>query len=135
MIGSFLVRYISVLVPLIALDAIWLGVIAKQFYRSNIGYVMGEPFKWIPALLFYLLYSVALVVFAIQPSMVSSRPVMTALWRGALLGLIAYGTYNLTNHATIKGWPLTMTIVDMSWGTLATAIVCVVAVLLSARLG
>jgi len=60
---------------------------------------------------------------------------MTALWRGALLGLIAYGTYNLTNHATIKGWPLTMTIVDMSWGTLATAIVCVVAVLLSARLG
>lgn len=126
--ASFLQSYFSVLVPLIALDVLWLGVVARTFYRTHIGYLMREGFAWVPALIFYLLYATALVVFVIQPASASSRPVLTALWRGAFFGLIAYGTYNLTNQATIKGWPLIITITDMSWGTVATAIACAISV-------
>ena len=127
---SFLSSYFSVLIPLVVLDALWLGVIAKNFYKTNIGYLMGESVVWIPAVFFYLLYAAGLAIFVIEPSQTASQPLFTATWRGAIFGLIAYGTYNLTNHATIKGWPFAMTITDMSWGAFATAGACMIAVFL-----
>ena len=105
-----------------AVDMLWIGFIAKNFYQSHLGFLIKPTISWMPAVAFYLLYIVGLVVFVLVPALQTGQWT-DALWRGALLGLIAYGTYDLTNAATIPNWPAVVTVVDMLWGAVAAGLV------------
>lgn len=113
---QMILLYIITLVVFFAIDMIWLGVVAKGFYRRHLGSFMSPQVNWIAAMLFYLLFIVGLLVFAVRPALVTGVP-LNALFYGALLGLISYATYDLTNLATLKDWPLIVTIIDLIWGT------------------
>ncbi len=125
--------YIITLAVFFVIDMIWLGVVAKGFYRRHLGSLMGPKVNWISAMLFYLLFIVGLLVFVIRPALQAGVP-LNALFYGALLGLISYATYDLTNLATIKDWPLVVTVVDLIWGTVLGGVVCYVSALLGRAL-
>ncbi len=97
------------------IDMVWLGLVAKGFYRKHLGSMLSPKVNWVSAILFYLLFIVGLLVFVIKPALLHGRPI-EALYLGALFGLISYATYDLTNLATLKDWPLIVTIVDLVWG-------------------
>ena len=115
--GEFLKTYLLTLAPFVVIDALWLGLVAPGFYRSQIGFLLAERPNWLAAALFYLLFIAGMVFF------VTGREgtVMQAVMRGAFFGLICYATYDLTNLATIKDWPVLVTVVDMCWGTILGA--------------
>ncbi len=101
---------------------------AKNFYRKHLGYLMAPKVGWPAALLFYLLFIAGLVVFAVRPGVLAGAP-LKGLLLGAFLGLISYATYDLTNQATVKDWPLVVTVVDLVWGTTLGGLVSGVSVL------
>jgi len=102
------------------LDMVWLGVAAKNFYTKQIGSLMTPKVNWAAAILFYLLFLVGLVVFVIAPA-VEKDSWVRALLLGGLFGLVTYATYDLTNLATVRDWPLALTVVDLIWGTMLAA--------------
>jgi uncharacterized membrane protein len=104
------------------LDGIWLTLVARNFYRDNIGHLLGDATHWPPAILFYVIYTVGAWFFATQAG-VDDGSAITGALRGAAFGFVAYATYDLTNHATLRGWPTLVTVVDMAWGTVLTATV------------
>jgi len=104
----------------LALDAVWLSVMASRLYKPAIGHLMAEQVNLPAAALFYVLYVAGIVVFAVLPALSERRPWLSALGLGALLGLLAYATYDLTNQATLKGWPWHITAVDLAWGAFVT---------------
>ena len=108
--------YFVTLAAFLAIDAVWLALVARTFYRRYLDWLMATHPNWLAALAFYLLFVVGVLVFVVVPG-VEDGSLRTTLLRGALFGLIAYGTYDLTNLATVKNWPLTITVVDMVWGT------------------
>ena len=112
------------LVVMGVLDALWLGVVASGFYAEQMGALMADSIRPVPALLFYLLYPLAIVGLALSP-VPATRQV--AVLRSAALGLTAYGVYDLTNLATLRGWSVPLTLVDMAWGTVASAASCAAA--------
>ncbi len=114
------IAYPLVALVFLALDAVWLSTMADRLYRPAIGHLMSERFVVGPAALFYLLYVAGVVFFAVAPAVGSRRPALAALGLGALLGLLCYATYDLTNQATLKGWPWHVTIADLAWGTFVT---------------
>ena len=116
----YVIAYISTAVVFFALDYLWLTRIAIGFYREQIGSLMLASPNFAAAGVFYLFYVVGVVHFAVMPA-VSAGSLVTALINGALLGLLAYGTYDMTNLATLKGWSLQMSLVDMAWGAFLTA--------------
>lgn len=120
------IAYISTLIPLIILDALWILVISKSFYAEKMGFLFSKNINITPVAFFYPLYAFAILFLAVIPA-VSSGSWVEALWRGALLGLAAYGAYDLTNHATIANWPLSMTLVDIAWGISVTALASMIA--------
>lgn len=103
---------------------VWLGLAAKNFYAKHIGFLMKANVNWAAAILFYLLFLAGLVVFVIAPAFEKDSWIH-ALILGALFGLITYATYDLTNLATLKGWPLALTVVDLSWGAVLAGSVSV----------
>ncbi len=107
-----------------SIDMVWLGFVAKSFYQNQIGFLMRPDINWVAAIIFYLLFIVGLVVFVIRPA-IHAESWQQALLFGALFGLISYATYDLTNLATLKNWPILMTIVDMIWGMTLSALVSV----------
>jgi uncharacterized membrane protein len=121
--------YIITLVTFFVIDMIWLAVVAKGFYRRHLGSLMSSKVNWAAALLFYLLFIVGLLVFVIRPSLLAEVP-LRALFYGALFGLISYATYDLTNLATLKNWPLVVTVVDLIWGTILGGMVSFISALL-----
>jgi uncharacterized membrane protein len=120
------VAYIATLVPLLFLDGLWILVLAKKFYADHLGFLFTKSVNIAPVLVFYPLYAVGVLLLVVLPA-VSSSSWVEALWRGALLGLVAYGTYDLTNHATISNWPLSVTLVDIIWGMTVTSVTSVIA--------
>ncbi len=108
--------YLITLAVFFLIDMVWLGVVAKGFYRKHLGPMLSPKVNWLSAVLFYLLFIVGLLIFAVRPALLRGRPVQ-ALFLGALLGLISYATYDLTNLATLKDWPFIVTVVDLVWGT------------------
>jgi uncharacterized membrane protein len=108
--------YVITLAVFFAVDMVWLGVVAKTFYRKHLGYLMAPKIVWPAAILFYLLFIAGLLVFAVRPALAAGAPAK-ALALGALLGLISYATYDLTNLATFKDWPVIVTVIDLIWGT------------------
>lgn len=98
------------------LDLIWLVLIAKNLYNKYLGYIMTDKVIWPAAILFYILFIAGLIFFVISPAL-SRNQWYYALYAGAIYGLITYATYDLTNLATLKDWPLLITVVDLIWGT------------------
>jgi uncharacterized membrane protein len=118
---EFAKLYLITLVVFLVLDAIWLGIVARRLYQAQIGFIMAKQPKWAAAGVFYLLFVVGLVVFCVSPG-VRRGSLGQAAWRAALFGLVTYATYDLTNLATLEGWPLAVTVIDLAWGTaLSTA--------------
>lgn len=112
----WLTAYLAALACFLALDAVWIGTMTQRLYRPSLGHLLAPEVDWPAAVLFYALYIGGLVYFAVAPALVSARPAV-ALRRGALLGLLAYATYDLTNQATLRDWPWTVTLADLAWGT------------------
>jgi len=125
--------YLIALVVFFVIDMIWLGVVAKGFYRRHLGSLMSPKVNWISAVLFYLLFIVGLLVFVIRPALMAGV-LLNALFYGALLGLISYATYDLTNLATLKDWPLIVTVIDLIWGTVLGGVVSYVSALIGRAL-
>jgi uncharacterized membrane protein len=128
----FLKLYAIALPVFFAIDMVWLALLARSFYKNQIGFLMKAEVNWVAAIIFYLLFLVGLVVFVIEPA-ITKREWMHALGRGALFGLITYATYDLTNLATLKDWPITVVWVDMIWGTVLAASVSVITYLLAIK--
>lgn len=116
----YLVAYVAALAVLAVLDAVWLGAVAKDFYRGQIGHLMAEQVRFGVAASFYLLYVVGVVVFAVAPA-IAAQSVPRALMMGALFGFFAYMTYDLTNLATLRGWSWQVTLADIAWGSFVSA--------------
>lgn len=109
--------YGASLITIITLDLLWLGVIAVSFYQTKLAHLLAPSPNWVAAAAFYLLFAAGVLYFAVLPSEGEWGRV---LLKGALLGILAYGTYDLTNHATLRDWPLMVTIDDMLWGAFIT---------------
>jgi len=119
---NFLKMYLIAFVVFLLIDAIWLSLIANDFYKKHLGFLMKDSPNFVAAGIFYLVFMVGLVYFVIMPG-IDAGSIGKILLGGVLFGLITYATYDLTNLATIKDWPLTVTIVDLLWGSfLSTAI-------------
>lgn len=116
-----LAAYAAATFLLLALDGLWLGLLAKDFYHQGLGHLMADTPRWLPALLFYALYPLGLLYFAALPQG-QDAGLAQALLRGALFGLFAYGTYDLSNWATLKEWPALVSVVDIAWGSLASCL-------------
>lgn len=112
--------YLFTLVPFLALDLLWLGVVARRFYAAQLGGLMRDRPDYAVAGGFYLLYVGGIVFFAVAPALAEGWWGRAAI-NGAVLGLLAYGTYDLTNLATLRNWPLAMSAVDIAWGGMLTA--------------
>lgn len=106
----------------VAIDAVWLGLVAPKFYRKHIGKILADKPNFVAAAVFYALYIVGVVVFAINPAL-DEDSLQQAMGLGALLGLVMYATYDLTNQATLKVWSTKVSVVDMAWGAFITGIV------------
>lgn len=118
----FIKLYIIAFVVFLVIDAIWLGLVANKFYSSQIGFIMKAKPNYIAAILFYLIFIVGVVYFVVKPG-IEAESISKVLVGGLLFGLITYATYDLTNLATLKDWPITVTIVDLIWGsTLSTSV-------------
>jgi uncharacterized membrane protein len=118
---KILAPYLAVLAIIVVLDAIWLGVVAKPLYRNAIGHLMAdEPRLWAGAL-FYVIFAVGLMMFVVLPVGATAGWGKTALTAG-LFGFFAYATYDLTNLATLKQWPLWLSLIDLAWGSAVSAL-------------
>ena len=126
--------YLIALPVFFAIDMVWLGLVAKGFYRRQIGSLMRSPVNWVAAIVFYLLFILGLVVFVVAPAM-DHESWVRALLYGALFGFIAYATYDLTNLATLRNWPLLVTVVDLVWGAALAASVSVITYAIGTSLG
>jgi len=113
---TFLKLYLITFVIFFVIDLIWLGIVAKNIYQNQIGHLMAEKVNWVAAMLFYLLFIGGLVFFVLMPA-VEAGSLGKAILLGAMFGFITYATYDLTNLATLKDWPITITIIDLAWGT------------------
>lgn len=118
---TYIKLYFATLLVFFAIDMVWLGLVARNFYAKHLGFLMG-PTNWLAAFIFYLLFILGILVFVEVPGVKEGSLAMT-LVRAALFGLITYATYDLTNLATIKDWPLLVTVVDMIWGTILSTLV------------
>jgi len=130
----FIKLYAIALPVFFAIDMVWLGLIAKNFYSNQIGFLMKSEINWPAAVVFYLLFVVGLVVFVIAPAMEKNSWVHALLF-GALFGLITYATYDLSNLATLKGWPVLVTVVDLAWGATLAASVSTATYFIARKLG
>lgn len=119
--NRYVVAWVVVVVVMVAMDVLWLGVIAKSLYQDGIGHLMAEKPLVLAALAFYVVYAVGLVVFVVAPRDGVGTWHSTALM-AALFGLVAYATYDLSNLATLKNWPLWLALLDMAWGSVASAV-------------
>jgi uncharacterized membrane protein len=135
MLLRFVRLYLLTLLPFVLLDALWLGVVARRFYRAQIGALLARTPNWWAAGVFYLLFVAGIVVFVVAPALERGSPLAAAALAGAFFGLVTYAAYDLTNLATLEGWPVTVTVVDMAWGTLLCALTALVGVRLCRLLG
>lgn len=126
--------YLLALPVFFAIDMLWLGIVAKEFYRSQIGALMKSDVNWVAAIIFYLIFIAGLVVFVIAPALEKGSWIH-ALAFGALFGFVCYTTYDLTNLAVAKDWPVLVTIVDMAWGAILAASVSTITYFIAHKIG
>ncbi len=117
---NFLKIYAVTFIVFFIVDLVWLGVISKPLYAKYMGHLRSEKVNWAAALIFYFLFIGGLVYFVINPALAKEN-LMNAILVGGFFGLITYSTYDLTNLATLKDWPVVITVIDMAWGTFLNA--------------
>lgn len=132
-VTRFLSVYAVTLPVFFAIDLVWLGVVAKSFYRQHLGHLLADQVNWPAAILFYLVFIAGIVFFAVKPAL-EGNSAARALAHGALFGFLAYATYDLTNHATMRDWPPIVTVVDLAWGTVLSASVAYLSYQVSSRI-
>lgn len=130
----YAIAYVTILVPFAIADAIWLTVMGSRLYRPTLGDILLPGLNAPPAVVFYLLYPIGILVFAVLPAL-KAGSVSPALLYGALFGALAYATYDLTNYATLRNWTLLISVLDIAWGAVATAFAAVVAYHLTRLIG
>ncbi len=130
----FFKLYLIALPVFLAIDMVWLTLIAKSFYAKHIGYLMAKNPNLLAALIFYLIFIAGLIIFVITPAL-DKKMWTQALIMGAFFGLVTYATYDLTNLATVRDWPLIITIVDLIWGMILSAAVCVITYFIAIKFG
>jgi len=119
---KYLILIALTFVVFLVFDLVWLIKISPRFYKKNLGHLMAEKVNYAPAIIFYLIFIVGITLFVIGPAYVGGRGWSYALIYGAVFGLVTYSTYDLTNFATLKKWPLNVTLADIAWGSfLSTA--------------
>ena len=126
MTGFYIKLYLVTLLAFFAIDILWMGVVARRFYGKYLAYLMAPNTKWLAAVLFYLLFIAGLLVFVVLPGLQAASLSKTLLL-AAFFGLVTYATYDLTNLATVKDWPILVTVVDLLWGTTLSVLVSLVA--------
>ncbi len=119
-----MISYVLTTLVFFMIDILWLGLIAKNIYRKYLGALMSETVNWAAAFIFYLLFIAGIFIFVIVPSLEKQSP-GRAIVLGALFGLITYATYDLTNYATLKGFPINVVVIDLIWGTFLTTVVSI----------
>ena len=122
---QFFKLYLIAVPVFFAIDLVWLALVARGFYQSQIGFLMRENVRWVPAVIFYLLFVVGIIIFAVWPG-IEKGSVLKTLTLGAAFGFLAYATYDLTNLATLKGWPIKIVVVDIIWGSVLTGSVAAI---------
>jgi uncharacterized membrane protein len=132
-ISRILLTYIISVPVFFIVDMIWLGVIAKGFYRKALEPLITPDINWIAAIIFYLLFLVGVLIFALLPG-IERRSLVYTIAMAALFGFIAYATYDLTNLATLRNWPLMLSIVDMIWGAFLSASTAAITYLIMSRI-
>lgn len=130
----FIKLYAIALPVFFAIDMFWLGIVAKNFYRAQIGALMKPDVNWTAAVVFYLIFIAGLVAFVISPA-IEKGSWMYALLFGAFFGFVCYATYDLTNLAVAKDWPLLVTIVDLAWGAVLASSVSIVTYIIASKIG
>lgn len=120
--GRLIVVYLVALGVFLALDAVWLGLVARTFYKKEVGSLLATPPNWAAAAGFYLIYVTGIVIFAIRPGL-DAGSIARAATLGALFGFYTYATYDFTNLATLKGWTWRVVAVDVTWGTVLGCLV------------
>lgn len=118
---TYLIGYLAVLLPFGAVDAVWLSLMGPRLYKPTLGDILLTDVRIGPAIAFYLIYPVGLLVFAVMPGL-KSGSAATVIGYGALFGALAYATYDLTNFATLRNWTLQLTVLDIVYGAAASAI-------------
>lgn len=118
--NKYLAAYGATALVMLALDALWIGMVARAMYQQGIGHLMAQDPRYAVAAVFYALFVVGLVIFVVAPGGQTGTWQSTLL-RGALFGFFTYGTYDLTNLATLKDWPIGMSLIDMAWGATVSA--------------
>lgn len=131
--GGFLKLYSVAVVIFLVVDMVWLGVVARSFYQAQLGHLLRPNVNWAAAIAFYLLFVLGIVVLSVMPA-VERQSLARAVLLGGLLGLVTYAAYDLTNLATLEGFPLKVVLVDMVWGTVLCATVSAVTFLASTHL-
>jgi uncharacterized membrane protein len=126
---SAVLLYLLTVPVFFLIDLVWLGLVARGFYRDQLGSLMADEIRWPVAIAFYLLWIVGLLVFAVLPAL-ERADLLRALLLGAAFGFFTYATYDLTNLATTRGWPVALTFVDIAWGTLLAGVVATASYLL-----
>lgn len=130
----FIKLYTIALPVFFAIDIVWLGIVAKNFYAKQIGALLKPDVNWTAAIIFYLIFISGLVVFVITPAMEKGSWI-NALLFGAFFGLVCYATYDLTNLALAKDWSLLVTIIDLIWGTILAASVSIITYFIAHKIG
>jgi len=115
-----IVSYLAALACLLLFDGPWLALMGPRFYTPRLGHLLSASPQWWAVAAFYSIYALGIVVLVVQPARQLGASAVAVFFSGALLGLVAYGTYDLTNQATLRDWPLGVTIVDLMWGSLLT---------------
>ncbi len=128
---KLLLPWLAIVATMIALDVIWIGVLARPLYARGIGHLMAEHPNFLAAIAFYLLYAIGLMAFVVLPR-APGQWQQAAAW-GAAFGFMAYMTYDLTSMATLRDWPLALSFIDVAWGCLATGLAATAAKLVSDR--
>ncbi len=119
---KYVIHYLIAFVVFLGVDAIWLGFIARNLYANAIGHLMTDKVNWLAAFVFYLIFVVGVLIFVVEPAIIS-QDVKKLIFHAAMFGLITYSTYDLTNLATLKDWPISITLIDLLWGTSLSVIV------------
>ena len=125
---TYIYAYLTSFVTMAVLDAAWLGLVAPDFYRKHAGFIMADKPNWFATVAFYLVFILGVTFFVVYPQWQGNGGYLKVALIGALFGFVSYATYDLTNQATLKNWPVIVTIVDLLWGTILLAAVCAVSV-------
>jgi uncharacterized membrane protein len=132
-VRDYIKLYFATLIAFLAIDMVWLGLIARTLYRNYLGFLLASTTNWFAVILFYLLFILGILVFVVVPGL-ENNSLKETLLRAALFGLVTYATYDLTNLATVKNWPVLITVMDMAWGTILSVLVSYISFMVGTRL-